>query len=101
MAAPFAFLGPDRDDDLKRVYTTIQDSDIERGLLAVVDSNAMLDTAPLFALTQEIMDEDMMAAIARAYGEGRMLLISTTSLDARRTVIWDIAAIASSGNPGR
>jgi predicted patatin/cPLA2 family phospholipase len=102
LIAPFAFLGSDYDAQLKRVYTTIQDSDVytERGLTAVFDSDAMLDTTPLFGIISDIVDEDMMAAIAREYEKGRMLLVASTNLDARQTVIWNIGAIAASGKPG-
>lgn len=42
----------------------------------------------------------MMAAIAREYEKGRLLLIGTTNLDVMRPVIWNIGAIAASGRPG-
>ena len=41
-----------------------------------------------------------MAAIAREYQKGRLLLIGTTDLDAERPIIWNIGAIAASGHPG-
>ena len=41
-----------------------------------------------------------MAAIAREYQKGRLLLIGTTDLDAERANIWNIGAIAASGHPG-
>ena len=41
----------------------------------------------------------MFDAIAREYGEGRLLLIGTTDLDAQRPVIWNIGALAASGKP--
>jgi predicted acylesterase/phospholipase RssA len=102
LIAPFAFLGPDYDDDLKRVYTTIQDSDVytERGITAVFDDDAMLDTTPLYDLISQIVDDEMMAGFAREYEKGRLLLIASTNLDARQTVIWNIGAIAASGKPG-
>ena len=42
----------------------------------------------------------MLAAIAREYNKGRLLLIGTTNLDVQRPVIWNIGAIAASGRPG-
>src|SRR6185369_7995617 len=39
-------------------------------------------------------------AIAREYQKGRLLLIGTTDLDAQRPCLWNIGAIAASGNPG-
>ena len=40
-----------------------------------------------------------MAAIAAAYSQGRLLLVGTTDLDAQQPVMWNIGAIAQSGNP--
>jgi len=102
LIAPFAFLGPDYDAKLKQVYTTIQDSDVytERGLTAIFDDDAMLDTSLLYGLISDIVDEEMMAGFAREYEKGRLLLIASTNLDARQTVIWNIGAIAASGKPG-
>jgi predicted acylesterase/phospholipase RssA len=41
----------------------------------------------------------MMAAIAREYEKGRLLLIGTTDLDAEQANILNIGAIAASGHP--
>ena len=41
----------------------------------------------------------MLAAIAREYAKGRLLLIGTTNLDLQRPVVWNIGAIAASGHP--
>ncbi len=42
----------------------------------------------------------MLRRIEEEYQEkGRLLLIGTTDLDARRPVIWNMGAIASSGSP--
>ena len=45
------------------------------------------------------LDETMLAALAQAYAEGRLLLIGTTDLDAQQPVIWNIGAIAASDHP--
>src|SRR5262245_34675568 len=102
LIAPFAFLGPDYDRQLRDVYTTISASDVfsERGLLGGFFEDAMADTTPLFDLISKYVDESMMAAIAREYEKGRLLLIGTTDLDAERANIWNIGAIAASGHPG-
>ncbi len=39
-----------------------------------------------------------MADIARAYKDGRLLLIATSDLDAQMPVVWNIGAIAQSGH---
>lgn len=103
LAAPFAFLGPDYDEQLKSVYTEISADDIyfSRGLQAALFDDALSDTTPLFGLISSYMDDELLAAIAREYEEkGRLLFIGTTNLDARRGVIWNIGAIAASGHPG-
>lgn len=101
LVAPLAFLGPSYDATLKEVYTTISKKDIflDRGLTAALFDDALSDTSPLFAIISKHINEDMLAAIAREYHKGRLLLIGTTNLDAQRPVIWNMGAIAASGNP--
>src|SRR5579863_4536000 len=41
----------------------------------------------------------VMAAIAAEHKKGKRLFIATTNMEAQRGVIWDIGAIANSGNP--
>lgn len=42
----------------------------------------------------------MLAEIAEQHRNGRILMIGTTNLEAQRSVIWDIGAIAASGKSG-
>jgi hypothetical protein len=101
LTAPFAFLGPAYDAQLKDVYTNIVPSDVyeARGYLAAVLDDAMSDTRPLFRLISRYADSRMLAAIAEEFQKGRLLLIGTTDLDVMRPVIWNIGAIAASGHP--
>ena len=41
----------------------------------------------------------MLAEVAAAHKKGRRLIIGTTQLDAQRLVLWDMGAIAASGDP--
>jgi hypothetical protein len=105
MIAPFVFLGGRYIDELRTVYTTISDKDIRtmralNGLYGVVFSDALADTTPLYTLISRYVDEQMLADIAEAYGQGRMLLVATANLDQQRPVLWNIGAIAASGHPG-
>jgi len=102
LTAPFAFLGPDYDDELRAVYTGITSVDIfePRGLSAALFDDAMSDTTPLRRTIARFADEEMLRRIAEEYERGRFLLIGTTNLDARRPVIWNIGEIARSGAPG-
>ena len=101
LMAPFAFLGPSYDMQLRQVYTAISRDDIliKRGLLDGIFNDALSDTTPLWNLISRFFDAPMMAAIAREYNKGRLLLIGTTNLDAQQPVIWNIGAIAASGHP--
>ncbi|WP_347540685.1 patatin-like phospholipase family protein [Inquilinus sp. CAU 1745] len=102
LTAPFAFLGPAYDDELKEVYTTISAKDVlqPRGYLAVVFQDAIADNTPLRRTIARYVDQAMLDEIAAEHAKGRILLIGTTNLDARRPVIWDIGKIAASGHPG-
>lgn len=102
LIAPFAFLGPDYDPQLREVFTELAPRDLilMRGWLrAVLFGEALADTSPLYRLIERHVNEDMLAAIAREYGKGRLLLIGTTNLDLGRPVFWNIGAIAASGHP--
>ena len=59
----------------------------------------MADNAPLRRTVAKYVDRAMLDAIAAEYEKGRILLIGTTDLDARRPVIWDIGKIAESHQP--
>lgn len=102
LIAPFAFLGPAYDDRLREVYTRFSTGDLvrRRGLLEILRADAAVDTSPLRQLIGRYIDDVVVAAIAEEGKKGRSLLIGTTNLDAARPVIWDITAIAASGQPG-
>jgi len=101
LIAPFAFLGRDYDKQLREVYTTVSAADVfsPRWMVGALFEDAMADTTPLWGLISRYIDEPLLAAIAREYGKGRLLLIGTTDLDAQRANIWNIGAIAASGRP--
>ena len=101
LTAPFAFLGSAYDDKLKQVYTTLSGQDIlqPRGYMAALFDDALADTTPLRQTIARFFDQAMLDAIAAEHAKGRVLLIGTTNLDARRPVIWDIGQIAASRHP--
>ncbi len=103
LTAPFAFLGPAYDGTLREVYTTLSAKDVltQNGFIgAILFEDSFADNAPLRRTVQRFFDQKTLDAIGAEYKKGRMLLIGTTDLDARRPVIWDIGRIATSGNPG-
>ena len=101
LTAPFAFLGPEYDPQLRDVYTGLTLADVaeSRGLISGVLGDGMADTAPLFRTISRHLNEPMLAKLAEAYDQGRLLLIGTTNLDAQVPVVWNIGAIAKSGDP--
>jgi hypothetical protein len=103
LMAPFAFLGSEYDETLRTAYTTITTRDVyrERSLFEILLSpECLADTRPLARVIARQVDETVFAAIAAAHRQGRRLLIGTTNLDAGKLVIWDMGAIAASGQPG-
>lgn len=103
LSAPFVFLGPDYDDELKAVYTTTSTEDIvrKRSFLEASFGDSVADTGPLRTLIERYITPEIIDAIGREHQRGRRLLIGTLNLDAKRSVIWDIGAIATSNSPRR
>lgn len=101
LTAPFAFLGPEYDDVLKTVYTTTRTEDTtrKRRFFAAIRSDSISDTTPLRAMLARYFNSDVIQAIAREHKRGRRLFIGTANLDAGRSVIWNIGAIAASEYP--
>ena len=104
MIAPFVFLGGPYIERLRQIYTTISDKDIRtmralNGLYGVVFGDAISDTTPLYELISRYVDKQMLADIAAAYDNGRLLMIATASLDQQRPILWNIGPIAASGHP--
>jgi predicted acylesterase/phospholipase RssA len=101
LIAPFAFLGPEYDDILQKVYTTTDTAGIVnvRSLLSIVGSDAIGDTSPLAKTIEQYLTDDLIEAIGAEYRTGRTLLIGTTNLDAGRPVMWNIGRIANTGHP--
>ncbi|MBA1138645.1 patatin-like phospholipase family protein [Mesorhizobium neociceri] len=103
LIAPFAFLGPAYDDELKAGFTEVTDANIytRHSLLGALSSGSFTSNAPLARMLDEHITDAMLAKIAGEYSKGRRLFIGTTNLDADRAVIWDMGAIAASGRPDR
>ncbi len=100
LMAPFAFLGPARDPELERFYTTIGKKDVmrSRGLVSAMLGESFYDSTPLLRLIRGVLTPEMVAAIAREHSEkGRLLCVATTNLDVPVGVLWNVGAIAASG----
>ena len=101
LTAPYAFLGPAYDDKLKEVYTTITTKDVaaKRNFLAGLTGDSLADTTPLQAVIAKYITKQVVDAIGVEFQKGRRLFIGTANLDAGRSVIWSIGAIAVSDYP--
>ncbi len=92
LMAPFAFAGPKYDAALKDAYTKITSADVfEVGSTG----ESFLDSWPLKDLIAKQITPQLLADIAAAYQAGRRLFIVTTDLDAERSVVWNMGAIAA------
>ena len=102
LIAPFAFLGSEWDSQLTEAFTGGRGARMSvRGLLAL-PLGASRRSAALKALVDHYVTPDLIRAVAREAGNGRLLWVATTDLDKEETVIWDLGAIAMhGGEPAR
>jgi hypothetical protein len=98
LTAPMAFLGPDYDPILKRVYTLYDTADFieKKGLLGALTSDSMMRVKGLKSVIDEFVNDDVVDAIAVEHRKGRRLWVGTTNLDANEPTFWCISGIASS-----
>jgi predicted acylesterase/phospholipase RssA len=101
LIAPFAFLGPLHDPALEALYTQYSTAELlkPKVISGLLGGTAIADNRPFEALIAHYVTAEIMASVAREHHKGRRLLVGTTNMDAQRSVIWDLGAIASSGRP--
>jgi len=101
LIAPYAFLGPDWDDQLAEVYTSGQAEHVlhSRGLGALFGSS-VYSGAPLKDLIDRYVTAELVQAVAREASAGRLLLVATTDVSTGEPVIWDLGSIAINGGVG-
>jgi predicted acylesterase/phospholipase RssA len=95
LMAPFAFAGPRYDEALKKAYTTVTAADIFEAGGSTGES--FVNSWPLRDFIGKEMTPELLADIAAAYRSGRRLFVITTDLDAERSVVWNMGAIAAHG----
>jgi predicted acylesterase/phospholipase RssA len=92
LMAPFVFAGPRYDDALRAAYTKVSAADIfEVG----GTGESFVDSWPLKDLIAKQITPALLADVAAAHRGGRRLFIVTTNLDAERSVVWNMGAIAA------
>lgn len=102
MIAPFAFLGPAYDRQLKEIWTAYHTSQLvtPQILPGLLGGSSLADTSQLTQLMETYIDAKLLRAIAAEYRKGRVLMVGTTNLDAQRPIVWNLGAIADSRRPG-
>ena len=102
LIAPYAFLGPAYDAKLEELFTTVTSKDIYefRSPFTVLKKDSFARTDPLALKLEEVIDDKMLRAIAAEHRRGRRLYVGTTNLDAQRLMVWNMGAIAASGQTG-
>jgi predicted acylesterase/phospholipase RssA len=104
LIAPFAFLGPAWDDELKEAFDSYRPSQLlqPRGWLAFLFLPGYYRGEPLIDLVDHFVTDRLIQAVAEQAAQGRLLLVATTDLDKEESVIWDMGAIAArGGEPAR
>lgn len=101
LIAPFAFLGPQYDAELERLYSGVRNRDIfsVRSPFTMLSRGSVAKSTPLEKLIERTVTDDLIDRIAVEHSRGRRLYVATTNLDAQRLVVWNMGAIAASSSP--
>ena len=98
LVAPFAFLGPARDEQMTELFTAgATDGLLQPRGLAAVFGSSIYSAEPLRRLIERYTDDAMIADLAREAAKGRVLLVATTDFASGEPVIWDLGSIALHG----
>lgn len=97
-----AFLGPSLDGELRRVYTCVHNEDLyrKRRFPASLLAASLADNTPLARFIARSITDDRVKLMAAEYHKGRRFYVGTSDLDTRRSVIWDVSAMAARDTPG-
>ena len=97
LLAPFAFLGPEWDDELRQAYFKPLVAHLTQPRLFSFLTPGLYGKAPLEELVRSQVSDKLINAVAAEHARGRRLLVGTTNLDTQQLVVWDMGAIASKG----
>lgn len=94
LIAPLVFAGQKYDDALRDAYTKITAADVFE---AGGSAESFVDSWPLKDLIAKFVTPALLADVAAQYRRGRRLFIITSNLDAERSAVWNMGAIATHG----
>lgn len=100
LTAPFVFLGPDWNEQLRQMYRGKKIHHLlqGRGVLGLF-TPGFFKKSPLEELVRGYVTDDVLRAIAAEQAKGRRLLVAATNLDTQQLIVWDMGAIAARGGP--
>ena len=103
LVAPYAFVGSSQDDTLREMFASYRGHDFysRDNVQQVITGGLSSADSPLRDAVEKRVNEDLLTAVAREYGRGRLLFVGTTHLDAQRTIMWNLGKIAASRRPDR
>ena len=101
LIAPFAFLGSSWDPALQDAFggerSYLIHSPKSSFLARLLFPSGLGSHGRLYELVDHFVTPKMVADVAAETSKGRRLIIATTDLDKRETVLWDMGAIAVHG----
>jgi len=95
LMAPFIFAGPRYDDTLREAYTKITAADVFEAGSSTGES--FVNSWPLRDFIAKEMTPAVLGDVAAEHRRGRRLFVVTSDLDAERSVVWNMGAIAAHG----
>lgn len=101
LTAVDAFLGPKYDGRMAWAYTTATRTDLFRfqPIRGMLTRTGLATSEPLARLIEREFDDEAMADLRAAHGQGRRLFVATGNLITFRPAYWDVGAIACCGRP--
>ena len=101
LLAVAVFSGKEYEERLADLFTSISTKDVvrQKSIFSILFGDSVNSSSLFAKKINDIMDEDLMAKIAKEHAKGRRLYVGTSDLDAQQFVIWDMGALASIGGP--
>jgi predicted acylesterase/phospholipase RssA len=100
LIAPFAFLGSAHDGTLVHLFTSgVADDLVATKFPVGLLGSSLLRSTPMRRMVEDFITPAFLQRVAELHRKGRRLLVLTTNLDTQRAVVWNMGAIANSGQP--
>jgi predicted acylesterase/phospholipase RssA len=99
--APFAYLGPAYDRQLREIWTEYETKQLltAQVIPGLLGGSALTDNSKFREVIAKYVDREFLRKIAAQYKRGRVLSVGTTNLDAKRPVVWNMGEIALQDTP--